>query len=124
LLDQENDPYTFNENNERELEKFVGIEDYATNGYHGIGGEYKTHFKDFIVKEIVENGRILDISEDFTNPTFSEELNDRFTTFNLTKVNMDTFKAVNIISKALKIPYRLITYSGLKDKQSISVQRI
>jgi tRNA pseudouridine13 synthase len=124
LLDQKDDPYTFKENSERELEKFVGIEDYATSGYNGIGGEYKTHFKDFIVKEIVGSGRILDISEDSTNPTFSEELNDRYTTFNLTKVNMDTFKAVNIISKVLKIPYKLITYSGLKDKQSISVQRV
>jgi tRNA pseudouridine13 synthase len=124
LLDQEKDPYIFKENSERELEKFVGIENYATVGFDGIGGEYKTHFKDFIVKEIVEDGRILDINEDPNNPVFSEELNDKFTTFNLTKVNMDTFKAINKISKSLKIPYKLINYSGLKDKQSISVQRI
>lgn len=124
MLDQEDDPYTFKEDSEKELEKFVGIENYATSGLIGIGGEYKTHYKDFIVKEIVENRRILDINEDSNNPVFSEELNDRYTTFNLTKVNMDTFKAVNKICKSLKIPYKLISYSGLKDKQSISVQRI
>ena len=79
MLDQEDDPYTFKEDSEKELEKFVGIENYATSGLIGIGGEYKTHYKDFIVKEIVENRRILDINEDSNNPVFSEELNDRYT---------------------------------------------
>ena len=124
MLHQEQDPYIFKDNTEKEVEKFVGIENYATDGLNGIGGAYKTHFKDFIVKEIVENRRILDIKEDSISPIFSKELNDRFTIFNLTKVNIDTFKAVNKISKVLKIPYKLINYSGLKDKQSISVQRI
>jgi tRNA pseudouridine13 synthase len=124
LLDQETDPYIFKENSEKELEAFVGIENYATGKINGIGGVLKTHFKDFIVKEIVENRRILNIGDDTTSPSFSEELNDRFTTFNLTKVNMDTFGAVHKISKALKIPKKLINYSGLKDKHSISVQKI
>jgi len=124
LQDQENDTYIFKENSEKEVEKFVGIDTFATAGFDGIGGEYKTHFKDFIVKEIVENGRVLDIKEDSTSSIFSEDLNDRFTTFNLVKVNMDTFKAVKKITRALKIPYDSIKYSGLKDKKSISVQRI
>lgn len=124
MLDQEKDIYIFKDNSEKEVEKFVGIDTYATAGFDGIGGEYKTHFKDFIVKEIVENRRILNIKEDSTSSGFSEDLNDRFTTFNLVKVNKDTFEAVNKIRKALKIPYESINYSGLKDKQSISVQRI
>jgi tRNA pseudouridine13 synthase len=124
LLDQEKDTYTFKENTEKEVEKFVGIDAFATAGLDGIGGVYKNHFKDFIVKEIVENGRVLNIKENSTNSAFSEDLNDRFTTFNLVKVNMDTFEAVKKIIRALKIPYELIKYSGLKDKQSISVQRI
>jgi len=124
LLHHEQDPYIFKDNSEKEVERFVGIENYTTDGFNGIGGKYKTHFKDFIVKEIVENRRILDIKEDSNGTTFSKELKDRFTIFNLTKVNMDTFKAVNKISKSLKIPYKFINYSGLKDKLSISVQRI
>ncbi|MHA1985244.1 MAG: tRNA pseudouridine(13) synthase TruD [Promethearchaeota archaeon] len=124
MLDQEKDTYTFKENTEKEVEKFVGIDAFATAGLDGIGGVYKNHFKDFIVKEIVENGRVLNIKENSTNSAFSEDLNDRFTTFNLVKVNMDTFEAVKKIIRALKIPYELIKYSGLKDKQSISVQRI
>jgi len=73
LLDQEKDTYTFKENTEKEVEKFVGIDTFATAGFDGIGGVYKNQFKDFIVKEIVENGRILDIKEDSTSPIFSED---------------------------------------------------
>lgn len=124
MLDQEKDTYIFKENTEKEVEKFVGIDAFATAGFDGIGGQYKTHFKDFIVKEIAENGRILEMKEYSTSSMFSEDSNDRFTTFNLVKVNMDTFKAVKKITRALKIPYELIKYSGLKDKKSISVQRI
>jgi len=124
LQDQEKDTYIFKENTEKEVEKFVGIDAFATAGFDGIGGQYKTHFKDFIVKEIAEDGRILEMKEYSTSSMFSEDSNDRFTTFNLVKVNMDTFKAVKKITRALKIPYELIKYSGLKDKKSISVQRI
>ena len=116
--------YSFRNNNEKEVEKFVGIEIYSTHKINGIKGEYKVHYKDFIVKEIDKNGRILDIKEDYTSPTFSKELRDKFTTFNLIKINKDTFRAVKKISKALNIPYNLIYYSGLKDKQAISVQKI
>ena len=70
MLDQEKDIYIFKDNSEKEVEKFVGIDTYATAGFDGIGGEYKTHFKDFIVKEIVENRRILNIKEDSTSSGF------------------------------------------------------
>jgi len=125
-LDQEKSSitYSFKDDNEKEVEKFVGIEVYATHKINGIKGEYKALYKDFIVKEIDKNGRILDIKDDYTSPTFSKELTDKFTTFNLVKINKDTFEVVKKISEALKIPYNLINYSGLKDKQAISVQKI
>ncbi|MFX0083733.1 MAG: tRNA pseudouridine(13) synthase TruD [Candidatus Hodarchaeota archaeon] len=126
MLDKEKSSitYSFKDNNEKEVEKFVGIEIYATHKINGIKGEYKTLFKDFIVKEIDKNGRILDIKEDYSSPNFSKELIDKYTTFNLVKINKDTFEAVKKIRKALKIPNNLISYSGLKDKQAISVQKI
>lgn len=124
MSDKEDDTYTFKRNSEREVEKFVGIDAYSTSKIEGIGGEYKQNFKDFIVKEIESNGKILDIREDYKSQPFSEELKDRYTKFNLIKINKDTFKALREISKALKIPYNLINYSGLKDKHSISVQKI
>ncbi|MFW9939795.1 MAG: tRNA pseudouridine(13) synthase TruD [Candidatus Thorarchaeota archaeon] len=126
MLEQEKSSitYSFKNNIEKEVEKFVGIEVYATSKINGIKGEYKVLYKDFIVKEIEKNGRILDIKEDYTSPSFSKELTDKFTTFNLVKINKDTFEAVKNISKALKIPYNFFSYSGLKDKQAISVQKI
>ncbi|MFW9825992.1 MAG: tRNA pseudouridine(13) synthase TruD [Candidatus Thorarchaeota archaeon] len=121
---EENYTYFFDNNSEREVEKFVGIETFATQDIVGIKGDYKTQFKDFIVREIEYNGKILDIKEDYRSSTFSEELKDRYTWFNLIKVNNDTFEALRKIGNKLKTPYKLFSYSGLKDKNSISVQKI
>ncbi|MFX0023401.1 MAG: tRNA pseudouridine(13) synthase TruD [Candidatus Hermodarchaeota archaeon] len=124
MSEKEIETYFFSSNDDREIEKFVGIEAFATSEIKGIKGEYKKNFKDFIVKEIDKNGKILNIKEDYTISTFSEELKDRYTTFNLVKVNKDTFEAIRKISNALKVPYQHFNYSGLKDKHSISVQQI
>ena len=124
LSTSESDTYTFNRNDEREIERFVGIEIYATSKIKGIGGKYKNQLKDFIVKEIDINGKTLSIKEDYKSHPFSKELKDQFTTFNLTKVNKDTFEALRHIRKSLNIPFDWIKYSGLKDKFSISVQKI
>ncbi len=124
MSEQEKDTYSFKENSEREVEEFVGIQSYATNKMGIIGGEYKRNLKDFVVREISNNGKILDIKEDIKTHSFSEELKDRYTTFNLVKIYMDTFEAIKKISKKLKIPYDYFNYSGLKDKFSISVQKI
>ncbi|MFX1502268.1 MAG: tRNA pseudouridine(13) synthase TruD [Promethearchaeota archaeon] len=116
--------YSFRENNEREVEKFVGIHAYATPKMSSIGGEYKKIYKDFIVKEVDVYGKILDLKEDSKSHKYSEELKDKYTTFNLVKINKDTFEALRNISKQLNVPYDFISYSGLKDKFSISVQKI
>ena len=124
MLDQNKPTFSFRNNNKYEVEKFVGIESYSTSAFNGIGGAYKTDFKDFIVKEIDKTGKILSIKADSPSPPFSNDLADRFTTFNLIKINRDTFEALRQVSKALGIPYNSLSYSGLKDKQSISVQKI
>lgn len=110
--------------NKTYTEKIVGIERYSTPELSGIGGIYKHSFKDFIVKEILDNGKVLEIKEDYPSSAFSEELKDNYTSFNLIKLNKDTFEAIQSIKNALTIPYESIYYSGLKDKCSISVQRV
>jgi len=115
--------YVFEHNTERELEKFVGITAYSTPNFNGIGGIYKDTYKDFIVKEITKNGEVLEINEDRDSPTFLSN-RDRYTTFNLVKVNRTTFNAINKIRNELQIPQNIISYSGLKDKCSISVQKV
>jgi tRNA pseudouridine13 synthase len=116
--------FTFSDNiSEREMEKFVGIEIYSTPELKGIGGIYKHSYKDFIVKEIIENGNILEFGEE-ESPTMEIPIPKyKYTTFNLVKVNRDTFDAIRLISKTLKIPTEIIGYAGLKDKCSLSVQR-
>ncbi len=124
MSESKTDSYYFLNNDEREVEKFVGIEAFATYKIRGIKGEYKKNFKDFIVKEILNNGKILDIKEDNKDIQFSKELKDRYTTFNLIKINRDTFDVIREISKILRISSDQIYYSGLKDKYSISVQKV
>jgi len=113
----------FENNDEKEVEKYVGIEVYSTSELEGIGGEYKTSHKDFIVKEITSEGKTLEMREDSESPPFLEGSKDKFTIFNIVKINKDTFDAIREISKSLEIPSNKIHYSGLKDKCSISVQR-
>jgi len=113
----------FNNNNEREVEKIAGIEVFSTSGINGIQGIIKNRYKDFIVKEITYTGRVLEINEDYTPPKYSIENKDKYTTFNLIKVNKDTFEVVRVISDALGIAPKAIEYAGLKDKRAISVQQ-
>jgi len=114
----------FENNSEREVEKFVGIRYFMTPKVKGIGGIYKYTHKDFIVKEITEDGEVLEIRDDNPPIYFSEDIDDKYTTFNLVKINKETFEAINSISSTLKVPINQISYSGLKDKCSISVQKI
>ncbi|MBY9018999.1 MAG: tRNA pseudouridine(13) synthase TruD [Candidatus Lokiarchaeota archaeon] len=114
----------FKDNSEKEIEKFAGIGSYATSNIKGIGGIYKHTYKDFIVREVTKEGEILRIRDISTKSHFSGELDDDFTEFNLVKINKEPFKAFNLIASALKVPISHITYSGLKDRCSISVQKV
>jgi tRNA pseudouridine13 synthase len=115
--------HIINNNNEREIEKIVGIEAFSTSGIKGIKGTIKNRYKDFIVKEITYSGRVLEINENYSPNSYSIESQDSYTTFNLVKINKDTFEALRMISNALGIAPKAIEYSGLKDKRAISVQQ-
>lgn len=123
MSDKENhNSFTFK--GERSIERFVGIEYFSNSEIEKIDGIYKDRFRDFIVKEIPELGKVLEIREDHKNYSFSKENDDRYTTFHLTKVNRDTFAAIQLLCRALGIHPSMISYSGLKDKTSISVQKM
>ncbi len=113
-----------NRDYEREVERAVGINFFSTSETKEIGGIYKDNYKDFIVKEITEDGQVLEIREDSKNYAFSQDDFDKYTTFNLIKVNKDTFEAIDLICRELNIHPAQISYSGLKDKTSISVQKV
>ncbi len=115
--------HKFDNIKEREIEEVVGIKIFSTSGMKGIQGTIKNRYKDFIVKEITSLGRVLEINEDYPPTRYSAESKDNFTTFNLVKINKDTFEAVRLISSALNITPNAINYSGLKDKRAMTVQR-
>ncbi len=123
MVDYSINHHDFQGNNERELEKFVGISVYSTSQLKGFGGIYKNTYKDFVVKEITSEGNILEIKEDTPITHFFEDSNYNYTTFNLIKINRDTFEVIRLLSKSLDIPIELINYSGLKDKVSLSIQQ-
>jgi len=114
----------FKSDDEKEIEKFVGIEIYTTPKVRGIKGDYKTNYTDFIVKEITNSGKTLEPKEDSSPISFSKESHDRYTTFNLVKIEKDTFEAIKDLSSALHIPPDIIYYSGLKDKHAVTVQKV
>ncbi|TFG10522.1 MAG: tRNA pseudouridine(13) synthase TruD, partial [Promethearchaeota archaeon] len=91
-------------NEEREIERAVGIEVFSTPEIEGLGGIYKHNYKDFIVKEITASGKTLDIKEDMPPRRFSRDQKDKFTTFNLVKINTDNFDAIRKIKSSLNIP--------------------
>lgn len=113
----------FQANKERTIEDFVGINVYSTTQIEGIGGIYKNSYKDFIVKEITSEGKILEIKEDIPNYHSFEDSHNYYTTFNLIKINRDTFEIVRLLSRTLSIPIEVIYYSGLKDKHALTVQK-
>ncbi len=110
-------------NDEREVEKIVGIKVFSTSRINGIQGTIKNRYKDFIVKEITYTGHILEINEDYAPTSYSIESKDKYTTFNLVKINKDTFEAVRLICHALGIAPKALGYAGLKDKRAITVQQ-
>lgn len=103
------------------LEKIVGLEIYATKT-EGIGGKIKKLPEDFIVEEILPNGKVLSLeTENWIN-----EKNEmtKYVHFTLRKYNWDTIKAIREISKRLRVSRKRFGFSGTKDKRAITTQRV
>jgi len=94
-----------------QIEASIGIKYYVTST-PGTLGEFRRLYEDFYVKEILstnikrfkgEGGHVL---------------------FKLVKKGIDTFSALEAISKEFNVPFRLIGYSGMKDAHAITLQYI
>ena len=90
----------------------------------GIRGEIKTEPEDFIVKEITKSGKALEPGCKYTPEELGEAPlpGSKFTTFILEKRNWDTISALLAIAKKAGRGRKSISYAGVKDKRSISVQ--
>jgi tRNA pseudouridine13 synthase len=105
------------------IEQSFGIEFYSTDNPR-IGGRLKESVDDFLVSEITQEGRILEI---VPSPTSSLEIkgkSNRFITMDVQKSGLTTMDVSFILASELKLPRQMVTYAGLKDKQAVTVQQM
>ncbi len=90
----------------------------------GTGGEVKKEPEDFIVKEITSKGITLELGKRYTGEGLGEPAptEGKFTTFVLEKRNWDTVRAMLEIAKRTGRGRKSISYAGVKDRRSVSVQ--
>ncbi len=88
------------------VEKKVGIRTYITNT-PGMGGEIKSSVEDFYVEEIAD----LDLVDD-----------GDYLIIKVVKKNWDTMNFARVLSNALGISRKRISFAGTKDKRAVSVQ--
>jgi len=80
---------------------------YLTQNLPGIGGSIKERVEDFIVEEL---------------PLYPPSGEGQHTFFEIRKVGLSTFQAVQSIARALGVPPRTVSYAGLKDAQATTCQ--
>jgi len=83
------------------------LERYLTEDLPGIGGVIKERVEDFVVEEL---------------PLYAPSGEGEHTFFEVRKVGISTFQAVQTIAQALGVPLESIGYAGLKDAQAITCQ--
>ncbi len=101
------------------LDRRVGILVYLSHT-PGIGGEIKREVEDFLVEEILPDGRVLEIGK---SQRF-EGLGGEYTHFTLEKRNWDTLRAVREIAKSCGVSRKRIKFAGTKDRRAITTQRM
>ena len=105
--------------NPPELEQEIGILCYKSKT-DGIGGKIKQLPEDFIVEEITEDGRVLEVDKNLIE---SNSQAGEFIHFTLQKNNWDTLRAMKEISKRLGVSRNRLSFAGTKDKRAVTTQR-
>jgi len=83
----------------------------------GIGGTIKENAEDFIVEEIMPDGKILEL-----NKKTEKEGEGEFCHFVLQKKNWTTASALKEISKRLRISQKRMSSAGTKDRVALTTQ--
>lgn len=106
------------------LEKSLGIEVYITDS-KGIGGAIKRLPEDFLVEEILRDGRKAEVKTskiEIEIPQKSAQW--RFLLCVLVKKNWDNFQAIKAVASQLGISMRRISIAGIKDAEAFTAQHI
>jgi tRNA pseudouridine13 synthase len=90
----------------------------------GIGGVIKQTPEDFIVKEITQNGTILEPDVEYTAESLgiNEAKEGKHIAFVLQKKDWNTLNALLAIAKNMGHGRKSIGYAGTKDKKAVTVQ--
>jgi len=80
---------------------------YLTRDFPGIGGTIKNRAEDFFVQEV---------------PIYEPSGEGEHVYFEIQKINLTTFDAINRIAEALKVSSREMGYAGLKDARAVARQ--
>ncbi len=109
------------------LEKFIGIEVYATNSL-GVGGVIRQRVEDFVVREVLVDGskpgKTLSERNVEQGALGSSSVKNRYLLCVLVKRNWDTFLAVKTAAKQLGISTKRIQIGGIKDAKAVTAQHI
>jgi len=109
------------------LEKFIGIEVYATRSL-GIGGVIRQFVEDFVVEEVLVDGSKAEInpSEGYVKRGVlgSSIVKERYLLCILVKRNWDTFLALKAVAEQLGISPKHIQIAGIKDAKAVTAQHI
>ncbi|VVB54211.1 putative tRNA pseudouridine synthase D [uncultured archaeon] len=97
----------------------IGVTSFAS-GSAGIGGFLKQECEDFVVEEVLPDGRVLEVGLD--EPGSVEP--DKFVHFTLEKVNWDTHRAIKELARSLRISQGRFSFAGTKDRRAVTTQRM
>src|SRR3990167_7605642 len=110
----------------------TGIKHFTT-ATEGIGGTIKRRISDFVVREITEEGKTLEIGA-FSDPETIKELNleipenadaeKEYLLIEMEKFGLDTNDALRRIARHLSCSPKRLGYGGMKDRRAITVQKI
>ena len=109
------------------LEKFLGIEVYATSSW-GVGGVIRQYVEDFVVEEVLVDGSKAGMPESESQIEHkalgSSTVRNHYLLCVLAKRNWDTFLALNAVAKQLGISTKHIQIAGIKDAKAVTAQYI
>ncbi|EOD16794.1 hypothetical protein EMIHUDRAFT_464264 [Emiliania huxleyi CCMP1516] len=106
----------------RDVERDVGIFDYATPDVAGFGGALKVTPADFQVNELRASGEEVSLdSSPLPEDAGSEGSNVRFV---LQKERLDTLGALAELGSLLGVPTRSFSVAGLKDYRAVTTQEV
>jgi len=109
------------------LEKFIGIEVYATSSL-GVGGVIRQRFEDFVVREVLVDGskagKTLSERNIEQGALGSSSVKNSYLLCVLVKRNWDTFLALKAVARQLGISTRRVQFAGIKDAKAVTAQHI